>query len=112
VRDDLERIRDILDAIQKVEKYAAQGKDKFHKSELIQVWVIHHIQIIGEAASKVSEELKAQSPEIPWPEIIAMRNILVHDYFGVDEEEVWSAVKDDLPALKKAISKLAKKLAH
>ncbi len=65
MRDDPARILDILEAIEKIEKYAAQGKTEFAKNELIQIWVVHHIQIIGEAAAKISGELKSRYPEIP-----------------------------------------------
>lgn len=73
------------------------------QDELIQTWVVHHIQIIGEAARRLSEEARLKHDEIPWPAIIAMRNILVHDYFTVDVEEVWSTVERDLPPLKAEI---------
>jgi len=58
------------------------------------------LQIIGEACRAISEPLKAQYPAVPWSSIIGMRNIVVHLYFGIDEEVVWSAVAHDLPILK------------
>lgn len=64
---------------------------------------MHHILIIGEAASKLSDLFKKQYDEIPWSQIINMRNILVHEYFGIDEEEVWNTVTRDLPVLKEKI---------
>jgi uncharacterized protein with HEPN domain len=59
--------------------------------------------IIGEAANKVSAGLKESAPRVPWARIGAMRNVLVHEYFGVDLEEVWAAVESDLPTLKREI---------
>lgn len=103
MRDDRERLLDILEAIERIERYASQGRAAFEREELLQTWVVHHIQIIGEAARKLSEALRTQHPDVPWPAIIAMRNIVVHDYFGVDVEEVWAAVERDLPALKHKI---------
>jgi len=103
VRDDRERLQDVLDAIARINKYADRGRTSFDQDELIQTWIIHHIQIIGEASSKLSDELKAAYPDVPWAQIIAMRNILVHDYFGLDLEEVWSVVERDLPDLKRKI---------
>ncbi len=62
--------------------------------------MVHHILIIGEAAARVSNELRDIHTEIPWPQIISMRNLPVHAYFSVDAEEVWSVVERDLPDLK------------
>jgi uncharacterized protein with HEPN domain len=74
--------------------------------ELVQVWTVHHLQIIGEAARALSPAYRQAHPEVPWARIIAMRNILVHDYFAVDLEEVWSAVEQDLPVLKRQVMAL------
>jgi len=70
------------------------------EDELIQVWIIHHIQIVGEAAGKISASIQERNPDIPWHDIGAMRNILVHHYFGIDLQEVWNTVTIDLPVLK------------
>ena len=80
-----------------------RGRDAFAHDELIQTWIVHHVQIIGEACSLVSEGFKASHPEIPWKKIIGMRNVLVHHYFGIDEDLVWDAVERELPDLKRAI---------
>jgi len=103
VRDNRERLLDILEAIERIERYAARGREAFENDELLQTWVVHHVQIIGEAARKVSESLRRGHPEVPWAQIVAMRNVLVHDYFGVDTEEVWVAVERDLPDLKRKL---------
>ncbi len=103
MRDDRERLQDILEAIERIERYASRGREEFLKDELIQTWVVHHLQIIGEAARKLSEGIRSSHGAVPWPAIIAMRNILVHDYFTVDVEEVWSTVERDLPCLKSEI---------
>lgn len=100
MRDDRERLRDILEAIERIESYTAKGREEFESDELIQTWVVHHIQIIGEAARKLSEEVRSEHDQVPWPAIIVMRNILVHDYFSVDIDEVWSTVERNLPDLK------------
>ena len=108
MRDDRERFLDILEAIERIERYAEKGREEFERDELIQTWIVHHIQIIGEATRKLSQELRLTRSDVPWPEIIAMRNILVHDYFSVDIDEVWSTVEKDLPALKDNISIILK----
>ena len=100
MRDDRERLRDIQEAIGRIEKHTGQGRDAFERDELVQNWIVHHLQIIGEATRHLSSPLKERHPEVPWPHIIGMRNILVHDYFAIDIEAVWQAVERDLPALK------------
>lgn len=106
MRDDRERLRDILEAIERIERYTSKGREEFMQDELIQTWVVHHIQIMGEAARKLTEEVRAEYDEVPWPAIIAMRNILVHDYFSVDIDEVWSTIERDLPHLKAEVSSI------
>ena len=103
MRTDLERLADVREAIERIEKYAMRGRHAFDHDELIQTWVVHHIEIIGEARSLVSEGFKASHPEIPWKKIVGMRNVLVHHYFGIDEDLVWDAVDRELPELKRAI---------
>jgi uncharacterized protein with HEPN domain len=103
VREHRERLRDILEAIERTEKYAARGKAAFDQDELVQVWILHHLQIIGEAARSLGPEILQALSEIPWSEIIGMRNILVHHYFEIDSEMVWSVVEKDLTPLKERV---------
>jgi uncharacterized protein with HEPN domain len=62
------------------------------------------MQIIGEAAGRLSDGLRASHSDVPWTEIIGMRNVLVHEYFGVDGEEIWATIHHDLPALKQRLA--------
>jgi uncharacterized protein with HEPN domain len=96
---DKARLEDILEGIIRVERHAAE-QQTFFQDELIQTWVIHNIQIIGEAAGKLSREFRALHPEVPWPQISGMRNLIVHDYFGIDLDQVWQVVQRDLPVLR------------
>ena len=100
MRDPRERLQDILDAIAHIERYATRGREAFETDELLQNWFVRHLQIIGEAARLLPEEVRALAPDIPWSEIIGMRHILVHNYFGIDTQVVWDAVERDLPNLK------------
>jgi uncharacterized protein with HEPN domain len=110
LRLDREWLLDILEAIERIGKYAAEGKDAFLRDELRQVWIVHHLEIIGEAANRLSDALRDQHPEVPWADVIAMRNVLVHQYFGIDLEEVWSTAETDLPALKRNVVSMLKGL--
>jgi uncharacterized protein with HEPN domain len=100
MRSDLERLLDIQEAIIKIEKYSTVGQATFQANELIQIWIVHHLQIIGEACNALSEDFTNQHSEVAWAEIVAFRNILVHEYFRVNLELVWQIVVRDLPALK------------
>jgi uncharacterized protein with HEPN domain len=75
MRREAERLQDILDAIAAIERYASQGRQAFDEQELIQVWVIHHLQIIGEAANSLSGDLMNRYSEVPWAQI-ASNNLL------------------------------------
>lgn len=103
MRDDSGRLQDMLEAIEKIEAYVGQERQAFFEDELLQVWVIHHLQIIGEAANRLSPEIWETYPSIPWTSVIGMRHILVHNYFGVDLDRVWLVVEKDLPILKPQI---------
>jgi uncharacterized protein with HEPN domain len=100
MRSPQERLLDILEAIARIERYVALGKARFLEDELIQVWMVHHLERIGEAAARLGREFQEAHPQVPWREMVAMRNLLVHEYFSVDLEEVWETVVRDLPLLK------------
>ena len=106
MRSDREKLLDIQEAISSIEKYAQKGRDAFVSDELIQTWVIHHLLVLGEAAAKMSEGFQKKYPDIPWSKIIGMRNILIHQYFGIDFDVVWSVVESDLPKLKRTVEQL------
>ena len=103
MRDDRARLLDILEAMEKIERYSAIDKEVFDRDELIQTWMVYNIQIIGEAVTQLSDEFRARHPDIPWRAISSMRHAIVHAYFRVDLDEVWSVVRNDLPGLKTRI---------
>lgn len=84
MRQDEDRLADILDAIENIERYSAKGKEAFESEELMQVWMIHYLQVIGEAARGTSAKLRNAFPLIPWESIIGFRNLAVHEYFRID----------------------------
>lgn len=103
MRDTSERLRDIQEAIVQIRKYTGQGREVFDQNELVRPWVVYHLQIIGEAVRAIPQDFKNQHPEVPWRRINSMRNVLVHIYFGIDWDIVWSVVEHDLPVLKTSI---------
>ena len=104
MRNDLERMRDISEAIAKIEKYTVRGKAEFLKSELIQGWTLLQLQIIGEAVRSMSIETREKHSEINWRDIIDFRNLLVHEYFRVDLQIVWQILEQEIPTLKQQIN--------
>ena len=105
---DRERLFDILEAIDRIERYAQRGRETFDSEELIQTWIVHHLQIIGEATRELSDDFKTKNSHIPWKNIIGMRHVLVHDYLIVDLDVVWSAATIHVPALKIEIERMLK----
>ena len=103
MRTDEDRLSDILNAIECIERYLGRGRAAFESDELIQVWMVHYLQVIGEAASSLSSSLKETYADIPWPSIIGFRNLVVHEYFRIDLGAVWAIVYDDLPVLKSQV---------
>lgn len=107
-----DRLRHILEAIKKIEKYL-QGYDKqtFQTDEKTQDAVVRQMEIIGEAATNLTRDLRSKNPQVAWQFAAGMRNRLVHGYFDVDAEIVWNTIQNDLPILKKQIEEISKNLA-
>lgn len=105
--DDKARLGHIFDAISAIEKYVAGvEKDDFLENNMMQDAVMRQIEIIGEAAGRISEGLQDDYPELPWMEMRAIRNKIVHDYLEINTDIIWDTVQNDLPALKDQIKSL------
>jgi uncharacterized protein with HEPN domain len=105
-RDDA-YLLDILIAARKVLRYAEGFSwESFREDGRTQDAVMRNLQIIGEAVRKISDEFRNEHPEIPWGEILGMRNRLVHEYGRIQVEKVWETVVDDVPALIRQIEPL------
>jgi uncharacterized protein with HEPN domain len=99
VRSDRLRLQDILDAIAVVIEYLPTDRAAFDRDPPIQSHIYRHITIVGEAAWSLSHSIKDQNPQIPWKQLEGMRHILVHDYFKVDWDIVFTTARDHIPAL-------------
>jgi uncharacterized protein with HEPN domain len=110
MRSQRERLLDILAAIEAIEEYADRGQDAYVRDKLIQGWMILQLQRIGAAAAHLADTIREQCPEIPWQDIVGMRNILTHEYFGISITRVWMTVVNDVPLLKECVTRVLAEL--
>lgn len=103
-------LQDILDSIVKMEKYTKDIDFKgFRTNDMIMDAVIRNFEIIGEATTNIPNEIQKKYPSIPWKKMKGMRNIVIHEYFGVDYNIAWRTIKKSLPPLKVKIIRAIKK---
>ena len=103
MKDDRVYLQHILDAIAKIETYTAGGREAFAHTTLIQDAVIRNFEVIGEATKRLSTRLREQHPEVPWRVVAGFRDVLIHEYEGIEINEVWNVIEHDLPNLKAQI---------
>ena len=94
----------INECIARIEQYCTDGKDAFFADIRTQDAVLRNLQVLAESTQRLSIALKATQPGIHWQSIAAFRNVVVHDYLGIDLEQAWVIVTQDLPSLKQAIA--------
>ena len=101
---DKQRLLHIVESINEIEHYTFNSKfDKFEVDSMMRFASIKQIEIIGEAANYITEETKTKFPNVQWRQIIGLRHILVHEYFGIDSKLIWQIITNDIPQLKKDI---------
>ena len=104
---------DILESIEKINEYVkATTEEGFSENTQVQDAIVRRLEIMGEAVKNIPWEFKDKYPEIPWKKIAGMRDILIHEYFGVNLKRVWRIVEKDLPELKSQISKILNSLSE
>lgn len=108
MRSNAERLRDIVEAIERIQ---SRVKIKhLQEDDMLQVWVLYHLQIVGEAVRSLSAELTQQYPEVPWSLIVGLRNRVVHEYFDIDLDIVIDIVTTDLPGFQSQIEGILQEL--
>lgn len=102
-RDDNVYIEHMLESIRRIETNVSGGQESFLASHTLQDAVLRNLQTLAEASQRLSDTLKQTQPLIPWREIAAFRNVLVHNYLGIDLDTVWMVIQRDIPSLKQAL---------
>ena len=112
-RDARIHIADILESIARIEEYTTGiRREDFLLAVQVQDAVLRRLEIIGEAVKHLPPEIRAAHSEVPWKEIAGLRDVLIHEYFGVKPERIWKVVAQDLPELKRLVQLIAQDLGE
>jgi uncharacterized protein with HEPN domain len=109
VKDDRLYLLHILECIQRIESYVSGDREGFMSSTLKQDAVIRNFEIVGEAAKRLSDGFRGLHPDVPWKRMAGFRDILIHNYMGVDLDEVWNITQRELPSLKGKLEEMLAK---
>ena len=110
-RNTLVYLKDILESIERIENYTKSVKEEnFYEDLQLQDAVLKRLEIIGEAVKNIPASIRKKYPEIPWKEMAGLRDVLVHEYFGVNQKRVWKVVAKRLSPLKEQIAKILKEV--
>lgn len=100
-------IEDIIAAVEKIEKYTAgMSKEDLIRNELVQDAVVRNLEVIGEAVKKIPDDVRSGYEDIPWRKIAGLRDILIHEYFGINMNIIWDVIENKLNPLKAAVVEL------
>ena len=108
---DLVLLEHMLDCLKRINEYTGHEKARFDGYHLVQDAVIRNLQVLAESSQRLSTDIKATEAQIPWRELSGFRNVIVHDYLGIDLDAVWLVVVQDLPPLSEALSRMLLRLS-
>lgn len=111
MKDDRVYLRYIQECIRRLEENISGGRQQFMSSHTLQDAVLRSLQTLAESAQRLSDQAKSRRPEIPWRAIAGFRNVLVHNYLGIDLDRVWEVVERDVPELKRVILAMLAEIA-
>lgn len=112
MRDDAVYLRHIAECIRRVEENTVVGKAEFLNSHTVQDATLRNLQTMSEATQRLSGAARLTQPEVEWSKISAFRNVLVHNYLGIDLELIWKVIEEDLPELKRAVEEMLQNIAE
>jgi len=94
----------IIECIDRIVAFSEADRERFFGEPIVQDAILRNLQVLAESTTRISDELILKHPEVSWRELRAFRNILVHDYFGLDLEQIWSIIEQDVPTLRSSIT--------
>ena len=104
-------LKDVLESIAKIEEYTkGVSFEEFSRERMREDAIIRNLMTIGEAIKSVPKDIRSESPATEWDDMVGLRDILIHQYFGIELETIWDIIKKDLPKLKREVETLIKKL--
>lgn len=112
MKEDKVYLLSIADSIAQIESYTKNDKKVYDESRMVRDAVMRNLEIIGEAAKHLSEEMREKHSTIPWRQVAGLRDVLIHDYMGVDIDEIWNIVEKELPTLKKKVSEMLDEIGN
>jgi uncharacterized protein with HEPN domain len=110
VKDDRVYLNHILECIRRIEPHRRSGRRRFFNSHTLQDAVLRNLQTMAESTQRLSDDIKATQPHLPWEEIAGFRNVLVHNYLGIDLEVVWGIMQDEVRELKSTVQTMLNSL--
>ncbi len=102
----------IRECIYDIHTFISDGEDDFHHNKKTQYAVLRALQILAESTQRLSPELKGEYADVDWRGIAGFRNVLVHDYFGLNSVRIWEIIENDLPILENVINRMIDKIRH
>jgi uncharacterized protein with HEPN domain len=112
LKDDRVYLLHISACLERIARYTHSGREAFMADTLVQDGVIRNLQTLAESSRRLSDSLKQSHPEIDWRNIAGFRNVIVHDYLGIDIEQIWDIVEQNLPAVSKAVAAMLAQLGN
>ena len=106
IKDPRVYLAHILECLQKIKRFSAEGKAHFFREPMVQDAILRNFEVIGEAAKRLDDTYRRAHPEVPWRALAGLREVLIHQYEGVDLVRVWTIVEQDLPRLMRSINSL------
>ena len=100
------------ECIERIREYTAGDRSRFEASRLVQDAVVRNLQTLTESSQRLSDDIKATEPQVPWRELAGFRNVIVHGYLGIDITAVWLVVDQDLPPLAAALARMVARTCH